>query len=154
MPLTQSPLMPLAEPPPKLLAQLLALNAVLNTAHQDADATKPNLIEGRAFRALSDVQREEIAERISVMGRSSPSGKLLLVQALKKRGHVVAVTGDGTNDAPALNEFPIFHCLFFIFMGRFGSIYDVVMLAAHLHYSPARWICIIGHIRIMLLICP
>lgn len=39
-----------------------------------------------------------------VMGRSSPNDKLLLVQALRKRGHVVAVTGDGTNDAPALHE--------------------------------------------------
>ncbi|XP_039159442.1 calcium-transporting ATPase 5, plasma membrane-type-like [Eucalyptus grandis] len=38
------------------------------------------------------------------MGRSSPNDKLLLVQALKKQGHVVAVTRDGTNDAPALNE--------------------------------------------------
>lgn len=38
------------------------------------------------------------------MGRSSPNDKLLLVQALKKKGHVVAVTGDGTNDAPALHE--------------------------------------------------
>uniref|UniRef100_A0A5B6ZP87 Calcium-transporting ATPase n=1 Tax=Davidia involucrata TaxID=16924 RepID=A0A5B6ZP87_DAVIN len=70
----------------------------------DADATEPNLIEGRTFRAFSEVQRQEIAERISVMGRSSPNDKLLLVQALRKRGHVVAVTGDGTNDAPALHE--------------------------------------------------
>lgn len=69
-----------------------------------ADTSEPNLIEGKVFRALSDARREEVAEKISVMGRSSPNDKLLLVQALRKRGHVVAVTGDGTNDAPALHE--------------------------------------------------
>ncbi|XP_020083274.1 calcium-transporting ATPase 8, plasma membrane-type-like isoform X1 [Ananas comosus] len=66
--------------------------------------TEPTVIEGRAFRALSEGDREAIAEKITVMGRSSPNDKLLLVQALKKKGHVVAVTGDGTNDAPALHE--------------------------------------------------
>ncbi|KAH9605010.1 hypothetical protein KSS87_003339 [Heliosperma pusillum] len=70
----------------------------------DADANEPYLIEGRIFRSKSEAEREEIAEKILVMGRSSPNDKLLLVQALKKRGHVVAVTGDGTNDAPALHE--------------------------------------------------
>lgn len=70
----------------------------------DADANEPNLIEGKTFRALSESQRQEIADKISVMGRSSPNDKLLLVQALKRGGHVVAVTGDGTNDAPALHE--------------------------------------------------
>ncbi|GMH17940.1 hypothetical protein Nepgr_019781 [Nepenthes gracilis] len=69
-----------------------------------ADAKEPNLIEGKSFRELSEVQRQEIAEKISVMGRSSPNDKLLLVKALKQKGHVVAVTGDGTNDAPALHE--------------------------------------------------
>ncbi|XP_057805178.1 calcium-transporting ATPase 8, plasma membrane-type [Salvia miltiorrhiza] len=69
-----------------------------------ADATEPNIIEGKAFRILTETQRLEIADKISVMGRSSPNDKLLLVQALRKRGHVVAVTGDGTNDAPALHE--------------------------------------------------
>ncbi|KAL4383417.1 hypothetical protein GQ457_15G029490 [Hibiscus cannabinus] len=70
----------------------------------DADASEPNLIEGKDFRSLTDSQREEVAEKLSVMGRSSPNDKLLLVQALRRRGHVVAVTGDGTNDAPALHE--------------------------------------------------
>ncbi|XP_061361514.1 calcium-transporting ATPase 8, plasma membrane-type-like [Gastrolobium bilobum] len=69
-----------------------------------ADATERNIIEGKQFRDLSDAEREEIAERILVMGRSSPNDKLLLVQALRRKGHVVAVTGDGTNDAPALHE--------------------------------------------------
>ncbi|PIN22072.1 Calcium transporting ATPase [Handroanthus impetiginosus] len=43
-------------------------------------------------------------DRIRVMARSSPFDKLLMVQCLKNKGHVVAVTGDGTNDAPALKE--------------------------------------------------
>ncbi|KAI4335340.1 hypothetical protein L6164_013994 [Bauhinia variegata] len=66
--------------------------------------TEASIIEGKAFRVLNDSEREDVAEKISVMGRSSPNDKLLLVQALKRRGHVVAVTGDGTNDAPALHE--------------------------------------------------
>ncbi|KAI7747086.1 hypothetical protein M8C21_002522 [Ambrosia artemisiifolia] len=70
----------------------------------NADAIEPNLIEGKTFRALSEAQRLEVADKISVMGRSSPYDKLLLVQALRKIGHVVAVTGDGTNDSPALYE--------------------------------------------------
>ncbi|EER99121.2 calcium-transporting ATPase 5, plasma membrane-type isoform X1 [Sorghum bicolor] len=67
-------------------------------------ASEPNVIEGKVFREMSETAREDIADKITVMGRSSPNDKLLLVQCLKRRGHVVAVTGDGTNDAPALNE--------------------------------------------------
>lgn len=83
-------------------ARAIALECGILTS--EADSTEPNIIEGKSFRDLSDTQREEIAEKILVMGRSSPNDKLLLVQALRKRGHVVAVTGDGTNDAPALHE--------------------------------------------------
>ncbi|XP_044463633.1 calcium-transporting ATPase 8, plasma membrane-type-like isoform X2 [Mangifera indica] len=83
-------------------AKAIALECGILTS--EADATERNIIEGKNFRALSDAQREEISEKISVMGRSSPNDKLLLVQALRKRAHVVAVTGDGTNDAPALHE--------------------------------------------------
>ncbi|XP_011014544.1 PREDICTED: calcium-transporting ATPase 9, plasma membrane-type-like, partial [Populus euphratica] len=83
-------------------AKAIALECgILNS---EEDAVEPNVIEGRVFREYTDPEREEIAEKISVMGRSSPNDKLLLVQALKRRGHVVAVTGDGTNDAPALHE--------------------------------------------------
>ncbi|KAI4376410.1 hypothetical protein MLD38_014175 [Melastoma candidum] len=85
-----------------LTARAIALECGILTS--DAEATEPYLIEGRVFRSLPDMQREEIAERILVMGRSSPNDKLLLVQALKRHGHVVGVTGDGTNDAPALHE--------------------------------------------------
>ncbi|XP_071724578.1 calcium-transporting ATPase 8, plasma membrane-type-like [Rutidosis leptorrhynchoides] len=83
-------------------ARAIALECGILKAEEEA--REPYLIEGKAFRALSDAQREEVAENLSVMGRSSPNDKLLLVQALKRRGHVVAVTGDGTNDAPALHE--------------------------------------------------
>ncbi len=41
---------------------------------------------------------------LQVLARSSPQDKYTLVQLLKKRGEIVAVTGDGTNDAPALKE--------------------------------------------------
>lgn len=68
------------------------------------DAKEPIVIEGKAFRGLSEKEQEEVAKKIIVMGRSSPNDKLLLVQALRKGGDIVAVTGDGTNDAPALRE--------------------------------------------------
>lgn len=70
----------------------------------DADAIKPNIIEGKTFREMPEKERQQVANKISVMGRSSPSDKLLLVQTLRQQGEVVAVTGDGTNDAPALHE--------------------------------------------------
>ncbi|XP_058068102.1 calcium-transporting ATPase 5, plasma membrane-type-like isoform X2 [Magnolia sinica] len=66
--------------------------------------TEPTVIEGRSFRDRTDADRDKIADKILVMGRSSPNDKLLLVKALRKKKHVVAVTGDGTNDAPALHE--------------------------------------------------
>ncbi|KAG1364143.1 Calcium-transporting ATPase 5, plasma membrane-type [Cocos nucifera] len=82
-------------------AKAIALECGILT---DANASEPTLIEGRVFRAKCISEREQIAENITVMARSSPNDKLQLVQALKRKGHVVAVTGDGTNDAPALHE--------------------------------------------------
>lgn len=59
-------------------------------------------MEGPAFRKLTPEERTRVAPGLRVMARSSPEDKRLLVETLKKAGDVVAVTGDGTNDAPAL----------------------------------------------------
>ncbi|XP_031251486.1 calcium-transporting ATPase 12, plasma membrane-type-like [Pistacia vera] len=68
------------------------------------DLNTEAVVEGVQFRNYSDEERMAKIDKISVMARSSPFDKLLMVQCLKKKGHVVAVTGDGTNDAPALKE--------------------------------------------------
>ncbi|XAR57302.1 Calcium-transporting ATPase [Bertholletia excelsa] len=65
---------------------------------------KEAVVEGEKFRNYTEEERMRKVEKICVMARSSPMDKLLMVQCLKKLGHVVAVTGDGTNDAPALKE--------------------------------------------------
>ncbi|MCO5568855.1 hypothetical protein L7F22_022556 [Adiantum nelumboides] len=61
-------------------------------------------LEGSTFRNYSNAMRKAELPNISVMARSSPTDKLLMVRTLKEMGDVVAVTGDGTNDAPALHE--------------------------------------------------
>ncbi len=58
---------------------------------------------GSEFAALSDEAAEEAAQGLKVLARARPSDKLRLVDSLQRRQAVVAVTGDGTNDAPALN---------------------------------------------------
>lgn len=61
-------------------------------------------IEGPKFRKLSTRQMNQIIPRLQVIARSSPDDKKILVNQLKKLGETVAVTGDGTNDAPALKN--------------------------------------------------
>ncbi|PPD82619.1 hypothetical protein GOBAR_DD20451 [Gossypium barbadense] len=68
------------------------------------DLSSGAVVEGEEFRNYTPHERMEKVEKIQVMARSSPFDKLLMVQCLKQKGHVVAVTGDGTNDAPALKE--------------------------------------------------
>ncbi len=59
-------------------------------------------ILGADFAALSEEDRLERIDRIGVVGRVAPEHKVLLAETLKKKGHVVAMTGDGVNDAPAI----------------------------------------------------
>ncbi|HEX4280907.1 MAG TPA: cation-transporting P-type ATPase [Solirubrobacteraceae bacterium] len=59
-------------------------------------------ILGAEFAELSEDERLERIESIGVVGRVAPEHKVLLVETLKKQGHVVAMTGDGVNDAPSI----------------------------------------------------
>ena len=66
-------------------------------------------IEGRAisgteFSALTDDELNQQVEEIGVVARVAPEDKVRLVETLKKKGHVVSMTGDGVNDAPALKR--------------------------------------------------
>ena len=60
------------------------------------------IMEGPQFRTLSHSQMDQIIPRLQVLARSSPEDKRILVKRLKELGETVAVTGDGTNDGPAL----------------------------------------------------
>ncbi|AGE60050.1 calcium-transporting ATPase, plasma membrane-type [Acanthocystis turfacea Chlorella virus WI0606] len=60
------------------------------------------VIEGKTFRAMSHDEKVEVAPKLRVLARSSPEDKYELVKLMKGLGHVVASSGDGANDAPAL----------------------------------------------------
>jgi Ca2+-transporting ATPase len=63
-----------------------------------------NIITGVEFEALTDDEAAERVKHLKIMCRARPTDKQRLVQLLQRNGSVVAVTGDGTNDAPALNH--------------------------------------------------
>lgn len=65
-------------------------------------AQQPIIMEGPVFRNLSDADLREVVPHLRVLARSSPQDKQKLVETLKSMGEIVAVTGDGTNDAAAL----------------------------------------------------
>ena len=68
------------------------------------DPSRENCITGAEFAALTDEEALERIKELKVMSRARPTDKQRLVSLLQQQGEVVAVTGDGTNDAPALNR--------------------------------------------------
>ena len=70
----------------------------------DNDDPERQMITGKEFNLLTDDELRERVGDLKIMSRARPSDKERLVRLLQERGEVVAVTGDGTNDAPALNK--------------------------------------------------
>ena len=61
-------------------------------------------IHGSELRDMSDDELDAILDRVSIFSRTTPDQKLRIVDRLQRQGHVVAMTGDGDNDAPALSK--------------------------------------------------
>ncbi len=82
----------------------VAIGQQLGLVKHDTPSARPAALTGKELAALSDEQLIEVAEDVSVFARVTPEQKLRLVGALQARGHVVAMTGDGVNDGPAIKQ--------------------------------------------------
>ena len=80
---------------------LTAFNIAQQLHIADANDT---VLTGHDLSKMSQADLENVVEKVSVYARVSPENKLNIVQALQNRGHIVAMTGDGVNDAPALKR--------------------------------------------------
>ena len=84
--------------------EIARLTGVVDSLTEEGEKINDKCITGAEFAALCDEEALERVKDLKVMSRARPTDKQRLVSLLQQRGEVVAVTGDGTNDAPALNR--------------------------------------------------
>ncbi|NQU78939.1 cation-translocating P-type ATPase [Candidatus Woesearchaeota archaeon] len=92
----------------KAIAKDIGLFDENRTIHANTEKLKKivedGVVTGSELEALDDDEFESIVDDIVIYARTLPEQKLRIVRALKKKGHIVAMTGDGVNDAPALKN--------------------------------------------------
>jgi Ca2+-transporting ATPase len=80
----------------------LVKNVILAVVHRAQEPETARVLTGRQLEEMSDEELFRLVEKVNVYARVSPQHKLRITQQLVKHGEIVAVTGDGVNDAPAL----------------------------------------------------